>query len=294
MPKQARFLRVVCALAFAGTLACSRTQLPAPSGRAMVQVDVISVGAGDAILVSSPTGKHLLIDGGESRAASAVLAVLRQRSACPLDLILLTHRHADHLGGLRKVVEQCGAKLFMDSGYAHDTPLYAHLLDALEKNQVQLRRAESGRQIGLGGGAVLTLLGPPQPFIERSVDSVNANSVVSRLEMGKTSMLFAADAEAQAEKRLLESGVVVHATVLKVGHHGSRTSSTSDFVHAVSPRLAVISNAAGDPNHPHPETLTRLEDTKVVETARDGTIHLTLDGESVSFRTESHPEERTP
>jgi competence protein ComEC len=293
MPKQACGLRLLFALVLAA-LGCSRTQLAAPPGRPVVQVDVIAVGAGDAILVSSPMGKHLLIDGGESPSAHAVLAILRQRSACPLDLILLTHRHADHLGGLRKVVEECGARLFMDSGFAHDTPIYGHLLDALEKNHVPVRRAEFGRQIDLGGGAVLTLLGPPLPFIEHSVDSVNANSVVSRLELGKTSMLFAADAETHAERRLLESDAVVRSTVLKVGHHGSRTSSTAAFIRAVAPKLAVVSNAAEDAKHPHPETLGRLENAKVVETAREGTIHLTLDGESVTFRTDRHPEERTP
>jgi competence protein ComEC len=293
MPKQACCLRLRWAVVFAA-LACSRTQLPAPTSRSVVQVDVIAVGAGDAILVSSPTGRHLLIDGGEAQAARAVLAVLRQRSACPLDLILLTHRHADHLGGLKKVVEQCGAKLFMDSGFAHPSPMYGHLLDALEKHHVPLRQAELGRQIDLGGGAVLTLLGPPQPFIEHSVDSVNANSVVSRLALGKTSLLFAADAEAQAERRLLGSDVAIRSTVLKVGHHGSRTSSTAELLRAVSPRLAVISNAAGDPKHPHPETLARLAGTKVVETAQEGTIHLTLDGEKVTFRTGRHPEERAP
>src|SRR5512142_1036808 len=130
MPKQACCWRLLWAVVFLA-LACSRTQLPAPANRPVVQVDVIAVGAGDSILVSSPTDKHLLIDGGEAQAAPAVLAVLRQRSACPLDLILLTHRHADHLGGLRKIVEECGARLFMDSGFAHDTPIYGHLLDAL-------------------------------------------------------------------------------------------------------------------------------------------------------------------
>jgi beta-lactamase superfamily II metal-dependent hydrolase len=294
MSMQAWVRRCWSVLACLPAVACLRTQVPTPTSRPAVQVDVISVGAGDAILVSSPTGNHLLIDGGEAETAPAVLAVLRQRSACPLDMILLTHRHADHLGGLKKVVEVCGARLFLDSGYVHDSAMYARLLDALERHHVSLRQAEPGRQIQLGGGAVLTLLGPPQPFIEKSVDSVNANSVVSRLEMGKTSMLFAGDAEGQAEKRLLAMHAAVDSTVLKVGHHGSRTSSTAEFIRAVSPRLAVVSNAAGDPKHPHDETLARLRDAKVVETAREGTIHLDLDGETVTFRSAKHPDERVP
>lgn len=296
-PMHAWVRRCWCAMVFLPAFACLRTQVPTPARRPAVQVDVIAVGAGDSILISSPTGKHLLIDGGEAEAAPAVLAVLSQRSACPLDLILLTHRHADHLGGLKKVVEVCGARLFMDSGYAHDSAMYGRLLDTLERHHVSARQAQSGRQIELGGGAVLTLLGPPQPYIERAVDSVNANSVVSRLDMGKTSMLFAGDAEAQAEERLLATHAALRSTVLKVGHHGSRTSSTAEFIRAVSPALAVVSNAAGDPKHPHRETRARLEAVKavkVIETAREGTIHLDLDGETVSFRTEQHPEERVP
>ena len=289
------FRRCWGALALVQLLACSRTQVSTSTSRANLEVDVISVGQGDAILVSSPIGKHLLIDGGEAEAGPAVLAVLRQRNACPLDMILLTHRHADHLGGLKRVVEECGARLFMDGGYQHDSAIYARLLDTLEKHHVPLYQAESGRQIELGGGAVLTLLGPPQPFIEKATDSVNANSVVSRLEMGKTSMLFAGDAEAQAENRLLASHVTLRSTVLKVGHHGSRTSSTKAFLQTVSPRLVIVSNADGDPKHPHPETLERLKGVQVLQTAREGTIHLVLDGEGVRFRTEAHPQlERAP
>lgn len=283
--------RLLAVLVLAPMLACLRTQAPALPARASLQVDVIAVGQGDAILLSSPTGKHLLIDGGEAEAAPAVLTVLRERAACPLDLILLTHRHADHLGGLRKVIVECGARMFMDSGYAHPSAIYGRLLETLAEHHLELRQAEAGRQIELGGGAVLTLLGPPTPFIEKGLDTVNANSIVSRVVMGKTSMLFAADAEEQAERWLLGQGVALQSTVLKVGHHGSRTSSTREFLRAVAPRLAVISSAAGDPKHPHPETLDRLRGIRALETAREGTIHLFLDGDNVFFRTQGHPQQ---
>ena len=290
MPLQVRLVRLLALDLVMQTLACSRTQVPAPSGQAPLHVDVIAVGQGDSILLSAPSGKHLLIDGGEAEASPAVLAALRQRGACPLDMILLTHRHADHLGGLRKVVEDCGARLFMDSGYPHPSLIYARLLEVLEKRQIPQYQAEMGRQIDLGQGAILTLLGPPKPFIESSSDLVNANSVPSRLEIGRTSILFAADAEAQAEKRLTESKRALSSTVLKVGHHGSRTSSTAVFLNAVSPHLALVSNAAGDAKHPHPETLERLKDVPVMQTAQEGTIHLDLDGDAVNFWTEKHPE----
>jgi competence protein ComEC len=139
----------------------------------------------------------------------------------------------------------------------------------------------------------LTLLGPPQPPIDNASDGANANSVITRLVLGKTSVLLTGDADASEEHWLLSRGNGLRSTVLKVGHHGSRTSSTAAFLLAVSPRLAVISNRPNAPNHPHPETLARLQQAgaQILETGREGTIHLELDGETVVFRTESHPTE---
>jgi competence protein ComEC len=290
MSRQARLRRILSVLVFAQSFACLRTQVPTPVRRVAVQVDVISVGQGDAILLSSPTGKHVLIDGGEAEAGPAVLAVLRAQSACPLDMILLTHRHADHLGGLKQVVQSCGARLFVDSGYPHESAMYARLLETLRERRVAFYRAEVGRQVELGGGALLTLFGPPQPPIDEASDRVNANSVVSRLVMGKTSMLFAADAEAREEEWLLQAHLPLRSTVLKLGHHGSRTSTTAAFLAAVAPRVAVVSSALGDAKHPHRETLDRLKNVRVLGTAQEGTIHLELDGETVTVRSEKHPE----
>jgi beta-lactamase superfamily II metal-dependent hydrolase len=249
----------------------------------------MAVGQADAILLSSAAGKHVLIDGGE--AGPSVVAYLRSRSACPLDLVLLTHPHADHLGGLPRVVEECGTRQYMDNGYHHESKTYARLLEILEERQIPLLHAEAGRQVDLGSGAMLVLLGPPQPFLEDGAEGANASSVVARLAVGKTSVLLAGDANATEEAWLLGRGQPLRSTVLKVGHHGSRTSSTGNFLAAVAPHLAVVSDKPDAPKHPHPETLGRLRAARaqVIETAKEGTIHLALDGEGVTWSSASHP-----
>lgn len=287
-PSPRRWALLVCALC----LACARGQVPAQSFHASTQVDVIAVGHGDSILVTSGQGKHLLIDGGEAEAAKTILEHLRQQHACPLDLILLTHRHSDHLGGLPRIIDACGAKLFLDGGGSHDTATYLHLLRTLEKLAVPLRQAEAGRQIDLGAGSILTLLGPPSPFIDVGSESVNSNSVVARLSQGKTSMLFTGDADIHEETWLMEQGFDLRSDVLKVGHHGSRTSSGTRFLRTVRPGLAVVSTCTDDPKHPHPETLARLREVHatVVETDREGTLRIELDGETVTWRSDQHPQ----
>ena len=167
-PRRWPWLLLVSLLA----LGCPSRPLPPPAQPALASVDFIAVGHGDAILVSSAAGKRLLIDGGEAQAATTVLALLRERQACPLDLILLTHPHADHVGGLLRVVESCGARQVMDGGYPHASQIYNRLLAMVEERGLPLLRAEIGRRIDLGTGVVLTLSGPPQPFLETGAEGV--------------------------------------------------------------------------------------------------------------------------
>ena len=294
MSRQDRWLRMVWALiAAAWSLSCARAALPVRPAPAAVHVDFISVNHGDSILVTSSAGKSVLVDGGEAETADSVLMVLRKRGVCPVDLILLTHPHADHAGGLAKVIDGCGARMFMDSGHPHASQVYAHLLERIEMRGIPMRQAVAGRRIDLGAGASLTLLGPPHPPISSGTDEVNANSVVARLVLGQTTLLLTGDADFFEERWLLSQGVSIRSTVLKVGHHGSRTSTSADFLAAVSPRLAIVSNRLGDAKHPHPETVERFRQAgvQILETAREGTIHLELDGESVAIHTEKHPAE---
>ena len=258
----------------------------------VLRVDFLDVGQGDAALVTSPTGKRVLIDGGPPESGPRVAAwVDAHGGPQPLDLILLSHRHADHLGGLIAVVRDTGTRVFMDATFAHPTPLYAELMRELAERGVPIRNATRGRVVDLGGGARLTLLGPPEPVITGSRSDVNSNSVVVRLDFGATSVLFAGDAEAPTERSLLGSGADVHATVLKVAHHGSRYASSMAFLKAASPRVAIISCAARNSyGHPHQPTLNRLRKVgaRVYRTDRDGTISVSSDGRVLTVTT-AHP-----
>ena len=207
-----------------------------------------------------------------------------------IDLVLLTHRHADHLGGLAD-----------DRPHVPGADVHGRAVPAPERGATRgcwrrcrparspFARATRGRTIDIGGGATLTLLTPPDPPITRSRSDVNANSVVVRLDYRGIGTLFAADAEPQTERWLLASTARLPAQILKVAHHGSSYSSTAPFLRAVAPLAAVIS--VGDAEQPqatrHPQTLGRLEGCRahVYRTDRDGTVTVETDGTRIEVTT---------
>ncbi len=253
-----------------------------------LRVDFIDVGQGDAALVTSPTGKTVLIDGGPHHSAPQLTAFLAAHLQGPIDLVLLTHRHEDHLGGLPEAVGRFGARRFLDAPVEHAEKGYTSLMRALDARGAEVRLATRGRVIDLGGGAKLTLLGPPEPLISGSHSDVNANSVVARLTYGEFSVLFAGDAEAPTETWLLESGAPLRAVVLKVAHHGSRYASAARFLKAVRPQVAVISVGAQNRyRHPAPGTLDRLarSGARIYRTDMDGDVEIDSDGTRVHVHT---------
>ncbi len=254
------------------------------------------VGQGDAALIVSPTGKTVLIDGGPPEADDRLVPRVRELVQGPIDLVILTHPHLDHLGGLAKILQAVGAKRFMDPGYDHPSEAYRRLLDVVGRKVGQVMTPtpnpsapETLLTIGLGEGATLTILSPraPQdPFLTNTRSDVNANSIVAKLTYGETAFLFVGDAEPETEAYLLRKPIDFTSTVLKVGHHGGRYSSTAPFLEAVKPQAAVIScSTDNEYGHPTAEALQRLGDVgaHVFRTDLQGEVQAVSNGTTVTL-----------
>lgn len=261
---------------------------PGAALAAELVVHVLDVGQGDAIFIRSPAGKTVLVDAGPPESASRLTSRLHDLVQSQIDLVLMTHPHADHIGGMEAVLKDVGARIFMEPGFDHPSPLYANLLKTVESKGVQLKVGKAGNNVEIGGGAVMHLLAP-KDFFHNTRSDANANSIVIRLTFGKTAFYLAADSEAETEKRILEGGEELASDVYKVAHHGSRFSSTAELLEKIRPKIAVVSVGAGnDYGHPTRQALDRLEAVKaeVLRTDLDGEVVLHSDGEKVTYATE--------
>lgn len=274
----------VCACAIA---VWSAAALRPPSA---LVVTVVDVGQGDAILIQSPSGRVVLMDGGGSARGDRtgwdvglmrVVPALRRAGVRRLDAVVLSHPHDDHVGGLLAVLENFPVGLVLDPGVVHPAPLYARLLSTAEARRVPRRAAREGMGLDLGVGVGLAILHPPDPSPWIEGEPAHAAAIVARLTYGVTSALLTSDIEAPVEQHLLDRGTMLPSQVLKVAHHGSRTSTTPAFLAMVRPLVAVVSVGADNSfGHPHPGTLAALESVGAVvyRTDRDGAVTLRSDG----------------
>lgn len=241
-------------------------------------VDMLDVGQGDSILLRTPGGKAVLVDAGEGKAD--VVDQLRALGVTELALAVATHPHADHIGGMNAVLLSVPAKLYMDSGLPHTTATYNTLMRTIELRGIPYKSASVGQTVTLDDGIKLTVLGPKVPPVSGSRSDLNANSVVLRVTHDKDCMLLVGDAELETEENLLRAGVQP-CEVLKVAHHGSNFASSTEFLRAVSPQIALISVGA-DNNYGHPgkDAMARLQEAgaKVYRTDQDGGIRLESTG----------------
>ncbi len=252
-------------------------------------VSVLDVGQGDAILIDTPDGHHVLIDGG----ASGLTLEQRLGEALPfwertLDLVALTHPQGDHISGLIDALQRYDVREVLASPVVASTAAYQEWRGLIADEQIPYYEAQRGDSIDLGSGATMRVLGPGADTFASG--QVNNESLVLKISWHNVSFLLTGDIEAGGEQGLLDSGIDLHSTVLKVAHHGSATSSTAAFLQAVQPAVAVISVGAHNPyHHPSPSVLSRLGRSLVLRTDREGTITLSTDGDHLWIEPERTP-----
>ena len=242
-----------------------------------VTVHFIDVGQGDAIFVDTP-GLDMLVDGGSRGAGDIVVSYLRSLNVTRIDFVVATHPHADHIGGLITVLAEYNTTqipVVFDSGTEATTATYSDYISAVGQRITQIER---GDRIQLGHGVEITILNPTS---SHEFEDANDNSVVLWVQVYNVTFLLTGDSEAPAEASIIAAGYGRDSTILKVGHHGSRTSTSTEYLDAVGPKIAVISVGEGNRyDHPHQETLDKLtqEGSALYRTDLHGTVRVTTDG----------------
>jgi len=296
---------------------------PPPSGSEL-QVHVLDVGPieGDSILLTSPTGKTVLIDAGDAGKGKVVLEALKRYNVEQLDYFVATHPHPDHIGGADEVIKAIKVLNVIDNGLGPDLPealaaqnkatapagknkpapkkldksatitkFFLDYKNAISQSGAHYEKAQPGTKYDIGGGARLTILAPSEPFFTREQmktggNITNANSVVIQLDYGDFSMLLTGDGEEQTEHRMLAKDLKLKAKILKIAHHGSKYATSQDFVNRVRPEVAIIS--CGEWNrygHPFQAVLDRLRavNAKLYRTDLQGEITITSRGKEDDY-----------
>lgn len=202
--------------------------------KAAMSVHFIDVGQGDSIFIKTPTNKHILIDGGHLTAGEKVVNYLHQQNVQTIDLLIATHPHIDHIGGLIDVIDAFTIDQIVDSGQIHVTKTFAQYMGRILRDSIPLSIVQRGDIISI------------DPFLTIEVlnsynvgESINNSSIVLKITYDQLTLLFMSDLEEAKEKSLLEDHLL-DAHIIKVAHHGSQTSSTKSFIEQVNPQVAIL------------------------------------------------------
>jgi competence protein ComEC len=262
--------------------------LPLPAKNREMIVTFLDCGQGDAIVIQTPNGRTVLIDAGpvepngEFDAGHDVVApFLAAHHITHIDAAVFSHPHLDHIGGFKYILKHIPVKNIYDPGYSYPSPDYSEVLQLVQEKKVHYSVARAGDTLDWDPDLKVRVLGPPKTL---PWDEPNNNSMVVQAQYGKIKFLFTGDIEEDAEYELvIRQGPVLESTILKVPHHGSRTSSMPELLDYVKPEVAVIS--CGRMNrfrHPSKKTLDRYEEYKipVYRTDTQGSIRIVTDGKT--------------
>lgn len=246
------------------------------------EVHFIDVGQADSALIECD-GETMMIDGGNVADSNVVAAYLKKEDITELNYVVCSHAHEDHVGGLSGALSVTKADNIYAPKTEANTKAYKNFKKKAEEQNVEIKHPNVGDEIQLGSSTV-EFLGP----VDENGKDLNSTSIVLKITYGNTSFLFTGDAESDEEEEILNSGADLKSTVLKVDHHGSRTSTSYSFLREVMPQYAVISVEKGNSyGHPNEETLSKLSDAgvEVYRTDESGDIVMTSDGNNISITT---------
>lgn len=242
-------------------------------------VHYIDVGQGDAELIQFK-GKNILIDAGPNDSRDKFMTYLKRTGVKKLDYIIATHPHEDHIGNMDDVIKEFDVGEFIAPKVSANTKSFEWMLKNLKKKGLKITTAKAGLKLNLDKNINCELLAPNKDKYENT----NDYSAVLKVTYGNNKFLFTGDAESLSEKETLRAKSDVTADVLKFGHHGSRTSSSKEFLLKVKPKIGIVSCGKGNKyGHPHKETLKKIKDMniKIYRTDIDGNIILTSDGNTI-------------
>jgi len=219
---------------------------------------MLDIGQGDALFIESPTGTQVLVDGGPPKKILNQLSRVMSPFDRSIDAFIITNPDADHISGFLDVLKIYKVEKVFEPGTLTDSKVYQNLKNEIKKNNIPVVLAKRGMKLNLGGGVFIDIL-----FPDRNVSAwtTNDGSIVAKLSYGNTSVMLTGDATIKTEEIVLAENSVarLNSDILKVGHHGSRTSTSAEFVKAVSPTYAFISDGKDNKyGHPHQDTLDTL------------------------------------
>jgi len=249
-----------------------------------LKVHFLDVGQGDSILVQFPNGKNMLVDAGKSDSASTITNYLKNNGVIKIDYLIGTHPHEDHIGSLDAVIKDFEIGEVWMPKATTNTKTFRDVLTAVKNKGLQINTAKAGVSMLEDGNLSVKVLAP----CETTYEDLNNFSAVIKVKYGDIAFLLTGDAEELSEKEILASGADLKSQVLKVGHHGSNSSTSPEFLKSVNPKYAVISVGAGnDYHHPHQVTLNKLQKAgvTVLRTDERGTIIFTTDGKEITQNT---------
>ncbi len=259
--------------------------LSLPDGK--LHLYVLDVGQGDAILIRAPSGEFILVDGGPDNAVVAQIDRVMPFYEKRIDLMILSHPHADHVNGLVEVLKRYDVKQVMMTGVSYKFAGYSAFLEQISRQKIPIVYAGSRNDYHLGN-LFFDMIFPLQSLQGKTFENYNNSSIVFRLLWGKKIFYFTGDSELQEEEKILAARLDLRADFLKAAHHGSKTSSSEALLDRIKPLYAAISDGLQNKfKHPHAETIEHLMARKIeiLRTDLDGMIEAVSDGKDLQVRT---------